>query len=359
MTVGTVFDIERDERPPGRPQRRRWVLVLVGILAVLVVLVAVIALWVRSQINPSGAPGKPVQITITKGMSTDSLASLLEREHVIKNATVFSYYVKFNGGADSIKAGDFDFRTNSSMGQVVKVLEAGPKVEIDRITIPEGLNLKEVAAKVGALPGRSADSFLALAKGGTVHSRYQAPGSTDLEGFLMPETYFIDRKDDETRILTRMVIAFDDTASQLDIEGGAARLGLTPQQVVTVASLIEREAKVDEDRAKIARVIYNRLAKKMPLQIDATVQYALGQQKARLLNKDLEIDSPYNTYKVAGLPPGAIASPGRKSLEAALNPTAGNWLYYVIADANGRHNFADTAAQFERFKAEAKAKGLL
>ncbi|MDQ6927947.1 MAG: endolytic transglycosylase MltG [Actinomycetota bacterium] len=358
MTVGTVFDVEHDGLPPRRERRRRWVLVLLGILAVLVIAAVLLFTWVRGQINPSGSPGKEVQITVTKGMSTGSLASLLERKGVIKSATVFTYYARFNG-ADSIKAGDFTLHANSSMGQVVKVLEAGPNVQIDRITIPEGLNLKETAARVGALPGRSADRFLAIAMSGTVHSRYQPAGSNNLEGFLMPDTYFIDRKDDEARILTRMVSAFDDTATQADIEGGAARLGLTPDQVVVVASLVEREAKVDDDRGKIARVIYNRLAKKMPLQIDATVQYALGQQKAKLLNKDLEIDSPYNTYKVSGLPPGPIAAPGRKSLDAALNPTPGAWLYYVIADANGRHNFANTSAEFEKFKAEAKAKGLL
>jgi UPF0755 protein len=358
MSVDTVFDIERNGMPPERRPRRRWVLVLVGILATLIIVAALVVLWLRGQINPSGPPGKEVQITVTKGMSTDALATLLEREGVIKNATVFTYYVRFNG-ADSIKAGDFTMHANSDMGEVVKILDAGPKVEIDRITIPEGLNLKEIAARVGTLPGRTADRFLALASSGTVHSRYQPAGSNDLEGFLMPETYFIDRKDDEARILNRMVTAFDDTASQLDIAGGAAKLGVTPDQVVVVASLVEREARVDEDRGKIARVIYNRLAKKMPLQIDATVQFALGEQKARLLNKDLEINSPYNTYKVNGLPPGAIAAPGRESLEAALNPTPGNWIYYVIADANGRHNFAETSAQFEKFKAEAKAKGLL
>jgi UPF0755 protein len=353
----TIYDVESDQ-PPSSPRRpRRWVLVLVGILAALVIAGAVVGLWVRSQINPSGPPGKEVQITVTKGMSTDSLASLLERKGVIRNATVFAYYARFNG-ADSVKAGDFTLQTNSDMGRVVRVLAAGPKVEIDRITIPEGLNIKEIADKVAKLPGRSADRFLTLASSGAAHSNYQVAGSTQLEGFLMPETYFINRKDDETRILTRMVTAFDDTATQLDIAGGAARLGLTPQQVVVVASMVEREAKVDEDRAKIARVIYNRLAKNMPLQIDATVQYALGQQKAKLFDKDLKVNSPYNTYNIVGLPPGPIASPGRKSLDAALHPTPGAWLYYVLADANGRHNFADTSAQFEQFKAEAKAKGL-
>lgn len=356
MTVGTVFDVERGDLPPHRGRPRRWVLVLIGILAVLVIASALVVLWARGQINPSGPPGKEVQITVTKGMSTSSLASLLERNGVIKNATVFTFYVRFNG-ADAIKAGDFRFRTNSEMGQVVKVLEAGPKVEIDRITIPEGLNINEIAARVAALPGRSAERFLALASSGAVRSRYQPAGSNNLEGFLMPDTYFIDRKDDENRILTRMVTVFDDTAAQAGIEGGA-RLGLTPDQVVVMASLIEREAKVDEDRGKIARVIYNRLAKKMPLQIDATVQYALGQQKAKLTENDTRINSPYNTYNFSGLPPGPIAAPGRKSLEAVLNPTPGAWLYYVLADANGRHNFAETSAQFEKFKAEAQAKGL-
>lgn len=353
----TVYDIERDSGS-GADRRRRWPFIVAGIAAAAILLSVLAFVWVQRQINPSGSPGKEVQITVTKGMSTGALASLLEKKGVISSATVFGYYAKFNG-ADSIQAGEFTLRTNSSMGDVVNVLEAGPKLKLDRVTIPEGFTLKEVANRVATLPGKSADRFLAASSDGSVRSRYQSATSKNLEGFLLPETYFVQDGDDEAKILTRMASAFDSTATELDLAGGAARLKLTPEQVVVVASLIEREAKVDEDRGKIARVIYNRLGKGMPLQIDATVQYALGQQKAKLLNSDLAIDSPYNTYKVAGLPPGPIASPGRKSLEAALNPTPGAWLYYVLADANGRHNFADDAAQFERFKAEAKAKGLL
>jgi UPF0755 protein len=353
----TVYDVEQD-RAPERGPRRRWPLVLLAIAVAVLLIGGIAVFWVQRQINPSGSPGKEVQITVSKGMSTDALASLLEKRGVISNATVFSYYAKING-ADTIQAGEFTLRQNQHMGDVIKILEAGPKPEIDRVTIPEGFTLKEIANRVGTIPGKSADRFLAAANTGAVRSQYEAAGSNNLEGLLLPETYFVQHGDDEVKILGRMVSAFDTTASEIDLTGGAARLNLSPQQIVVVASIIEREAKVDDDRGKIARVIYNRLAKGMPLQIDATVQYALGENKPKLLNKDLEVNSPYNTYKVVGLPPGPIASPGRKSLEAALNPTPGAWLYYVLADATGRHNFADDAVQFERFKAEAKAKGLI
>jgi UPF0755 protein len=155
-----------------------------------------------------------------------------------------------------------------------------------------------------------------------------------------------------------MVESFDALATRLDISSAAARLGVTPYQAVVVASMVEREARVDEDRGKVARVIYNRLAAEMPLQIDATIQFALGKQKDVLLFSDLEIDSPYNTYKVAGLPPGPIASPGQESLAGALAPTPGAWLYFVVIDENGHHAFADTLAEHNRNVALAEQKGV-
>jgi UPF0755 protein len=156
-----------------------------------------------------------------------------------------------------------------------------------------------------------------------------------------------------------MVHAFDDHANRIGLPQAATRLRLTPYEVVVVASMVEREARVDEDQAPIARVIYNRLARDMPLQIDATVQYALGKQKQRLLLSDLEIDSPYNTYKIPGLPPGPIASPGREVLSSVLDPPPSPFVYYVLADANGKHAFATTAEEHARLVAAARAKGLL
>jgi UPF0755 protein len=339
-------------------ERRRWPLVLLGVLAALALAVALGVTWVRGQINPSGPPGSEIRVTIAPGQSTDEIARLLHQRGVVRNSTVFAYYARFTG-ADSIKAGDFVFHHNEHMAAVIRILQHGAETKTDRVTIPEGLTLREIAAKVGALPGRSAERFLSVAEGGTVRSQYQPANVNSLEGLVLPETYFVDHNDDETKILTRMVAAFDEFATRAGLPTAAARLNLTPYQVVVVASMVEREAKVDEDRSPIARVIYNRLQKGMPLQIDATVQYALGKQKEHLTEKDLKVSSPYNTYANKGLPPGPIASPGRKSLEAALDPPPSPYIYYVLADANGRHAFASTADEFERLKAEARSKGLL
>lgn len=360
MSVETTHDLYEDEYPPGpwgRP-RRNWPLIALALGLVVLLVAGIGALWVNNRINPPGAPGVPVQIVVSSGMSTADVADLLERQDVIASATVFSWYARFKG-AGSIKAGTYSIRRGEDLGTVLRVLEEGAKPSSDRITIPEGLTVNDVAERVGRLPGRSAPRFLEVAESGSVRSPVQPPGSTNLEGVLFPETYFVEAKDDEAGILARMVGAFDQAANELDIRGAAARLGITPYEAVVVASMIEREAKVDEDRGPIAQVIYNRLDKGMPLQIDATVLYSLGRSSGRVLNRDLEADSPYNTYKVEGLPPAPIASPGRKSLEAALNPTPGPWLWYVLADANGKHAFASTDQEFARFRAQAQAKGLL
>jgi UPF0755 protein len=323
-----------------------------------VVSVGAIGLWYQRNVDPPGKPGAEVAITVAPGMSTGEIGALLERRGVISSAKVFHYYVKFNG-LGTVEAGDYTLHQREAMATVVKTLEGGAKVDKGiPLTIPEGLTLPEVAKLVGTLPGRSADKFLQVAAGGTVRSRYQAPGVTSLEGLLLPETYFFAADDDETAILRRMVDSFDALATRLDIDAGAARLGVTPYQAVVVASMVEREARVDEDRGKVARVIYNRLAAGMPMEIDATIQFALGKQKEVLLFSDLEIDSPYNTYKVAGLPPGPIASPGQESLVAALDPTPGKWIFFVVVDENGHHAFAETLAEQNRNIALAEQRGV-
>jgi len=338
--------------------RRRWPLVLGAVVLVGFTAFAVVALWFQRNVNPPGDPGAEVSITVEPGMSTGEVGQLLEREGVITSASVFRYYVKLNG-LGTVEAGDYTLNQKEDMARVVDVLEAG--AEVDKglpLTIPEALTIPEVAKLVGTLPGRTAERFLQVAASGTVTSRYQGPGITSLEGMLLPETYFFDADDDEVAILRRMVESFDALATSLDITNASARLGITPYEAVVVASMVEREARVDEDRGKVARVIYNRLAAEMPLQIDATVQFALGKQKEVLLFADLEIDSPYNTYRNAGLPPGPIASPGQESLAATLSPTPGPWIYFVVIDENGRHEFAETLAEHNRNVALAEQKGV-
>jgi UPF0755 protein len=358
MSVLAPYDLDNDDYDYREGHRWPWI-VLGGLVAVLLLFGAA-AIWVRNQLDPPGKPGAAVTVRVDKGMSLGDVEKLLASKGVVVNGTVFKWYVKFNG-APSVEAGDYTFHKRDSMAAALKTLKDGARSTEKPITftVPEGLTLKEIADKVGELPGRSAEKFLEVAKSGTVRSRYEPAGSNNLEGLLLPETYFLSPGDDETAILRKMVDLFDQTADRVNLVNAAAKLKVTPYQVVIVASMVEREAKVPEDRGPIAQVIYNRLNAGMRLQIDATVEYALGEHKTSLLYSDLDVDSPYNTYKVDGLPPGPIASPGQASLEAAAQPTTGPWLYYVLSDSNGKHAFATTLDEFNRLVAEAKQKGII
>jgi len=342
-----------------REHGRRWPFVLLGLALSFLVAGGAAVIWVQHQINPPGALGPVVPITVQKGMSTVAIGDLLEREGVIVNATVFKFYVKLTG-AGSIEAGDYSLHKASNLGQVLKVLEGGAaKAADDRVTIIEGLTLPKIAQRVGEMPGRSAAKFLEVAKSGAVRSQYQPAGSTNLEGFILPETYFVAKTDDETAILKKMVDAFDKVAGQLDVSGAAARLHVTPYQIIVVASIVEREALIDDDRGKVARVIYNRLDDKMQLQMDSTVLYAIGKEgKSNVTLDDRKINSPYNTFVTPGLPVGPISQPGRKSLEGAVAPPPGDWIYFVTTDVSGRSSFTANYNQFLRDVAVCQSKGL-
>ena len=337
---------------------RRWPFVLLALVVGFLILAGFGVLWVQRQINPPGPSGPEVRLTVVPGMSTADIGALLQREGIIASADVFKYYTRLTG-LGTIEAGDYSLEKKSDMSDVVKVLEGGAaKAEDERVTVPEGLTLGQVAKVIGEMPGRSADKFLEVASSGTIRSQYQPPGNNSLEGLILPETYFITKGDDEVKILRKMVDAFDKVATELNLSGAAARFGLTPYQAVIVASMVEREARVDEDRGKVARVVYNRLERKMPLQIDATVLFALGREQQSVSFKDREVESPYNTYRISGLPPGPIASPGRKSIEATVSPTPGNWIYYVLTDPSGKHSFTADDREFQNLVNQCIAKGL-
>ena len=240
------------------------------------------------------------------------------------------------------------------------MLDDGPRVAVARLTIPEGYTLEQIAARVGRIPGRSADKFLELANSGRVRSQFQPTGTNSLEGFLFPDTYAINPDtDDEERILRRMVERFDSIGVELGLENAETSLGRRPYDVLIVASMIEREARIADERPKVARVVYNRLEQGIALGIDATTRYELNKPTGPLLKSELERDSPYNTRTRKGLPPTPISNPGRAALQAALSPEPGPWIYYVIADAEGRHTFVVTDREFQRAKAEAQRKGLI
>jgi UPF0755 protein len=359
-----LFDQEHDgvEPPAGRERRGRagrWLAVVGGVVAVLLVLAVAAGLWVRGKIDPSGGPGEEVAVSIPEGTSTSGIAELLADEGIVSDASVFKYYVRFSGGG-AFQAGDYTLRRNSAMGEVVDVLGQGPEIAFERLTVPEGLTLEEIAERVEEIDRFSADRFLELARSGSVRSQYQPEGVDSLEGLLFPDTYQVDPREDEAAVLARMVEQFDEVATQLGYDQAEEKVGLSPYEAIVVASLVESEARVPEDRAKISRVIHNRIERGMLLQVDATVIYARGERRegGRVLFEDLEVDSPYNTYRNPGLPPTPIAVPGRAALEAALNPEEGDWLYYVKYEEDGTHAFSTTNEEHNRRIAEAKAKGV-
>jgi UPF0755 protein len=336
--------------------RRRWPIWLLGFVVVVLLAAAVGALVVRGDIDP-GHPGAQVAVSIPTGASTDQIASILAKAGVIRDSTVFRFYVKTKGGVSPFLPGTYHLDRNSSYGTVISALEQGPPIVYQKFTIPEGFTVAEIAARVGALPGHTAAGFLAAVNSGQVKSQYQPPGSTSLGGLLFPATYTVRAGAGDVSIVQMMVSAFDDNVADLNLSQTAATLGVTPYQVIIVASMVEREAKLDEDRGPIASVIYNRLRANMLLQIDATLLYGEGITDPNQIDKSS--NSPFNTYKFKGLPPTPISNPGVPSLTAAAQPPSTNYLYYVLIDPDGKTGFASTATQFNQLETEARAKGLI
>jgi UPF0755 protein len=369
------FDRDEDteveaERPAGggpgggRPRRRRpdarrrWPILVALVLVVAVLAAGLGAVWVQRKIDPPGGPGRRVSVVVPRGATTADVADLLEEKGVISDARIFGYYLRVRGDVD-VQAGTFPLREDSSMGDVRAALDEGPRLAFTDVTVPEGKWVSDVDDIVAAVPGFDAASFTAEVESGVVRSLYQPQDVTSLEGLLFPDTYRVDENEDEQTVLARMVSTLDQVATELGYADAAARVGREPYEVLIIASLVEAEAKVDGDRAKIARVIYNRLAQNMTLGIDATVYYALQRRGGGLTRSDLEVESPYNTRVNPGLPPTPIGLPGRASLEAAINPEPGPWLYYVLADEEGNHAFSESFAEFQRNVADAREKGLL
>jgi UPF0755 protein len=345
------------ERGRHRRRRRRTFIAL-GIVLLPIILVLVVGAWFLYELNPLGGPGQRVSVDIPRRTGNAAIGDLLENKSVIGSSQAFQIYVGVTRAGPFVP-GHYTMRENLGVRDAVGILKSGPaKGPQFRLVVPPGLTLAAVADRVGMLRGHNRDTFLQVAQSGTVRSKYQPPDVTSPEGLVYPDTYFVSKDETDQQILTRLVSAFDQKADTIGLSGANAS-GMTPYQTVVAASLIEREAKLDEDRPLISAVIHNRLAAGRPLQIDATVCFAKGGCNASPTAADLALDSPYNTYKVAGLPPTPISSVTVKSLQAAQNPAPVPYLYYVLSDKNGKHKFATTQEEHNRNVEEARQKGLL
>jgi UPF0755 protein len=338
-----------DSRP--RHPRRRGLIVLVVLFVLLAALAGGFGSYYRWATGASG-PQTPVLVDIPPGATGAQVADILKANGVIRSAFAFRMLAKFRGHGAGFDAGQYRMTTNMTVSAALDALEQPPAVHAIRVTIPEGFTVSGTAARIGKAIGTSPSAIAAAANSGTYSLPPFLPaGSKTTEGFLFPNTYDFLHAESPSAVVNRLLGEFRVEANTLPW-ANAKKLGVTPYQVVIIASMIEREAKFQSDRGKIARVIYNRLAKGMYLQIDATVEYALGSHKATLTNADLAVNSPYNTYLHKGLPPTPIANPGLASLKAALSPTNGNWLYYVLIDKAGHHAFTASYQEFLHLKAQ-------
>ncbi len=349
-------------------KRSGWKTVLL-ILLIIFLLGAVAAggagYYVYRSLQPM-AQGEPVEVSIPSGTGSAGIAKLLEDKGIIRSGMVFSGYLKVKQEGGRFQAGNYQLAPGMTLAEITDKLNRGDviKEEMIRFTIPEGYTVLQIADKLAADGIVNKESFLALAADATKWTQAWVKSIPDnnqlryrLEGYLFPETYEMKKESTEQAILERLLSEWERKQKSLPQgwEAQLDKLGLDLHGILTVASLVEREVAVDEERPLVAGVIYNRLKQKMPLQIDATVQYLFDKQKERLFEKDLQTQSPYNTYLNSGLPPGPIASPGLLSIKAALYPEETKYLFYVTKkDGSGRHLFAETFEEHKKNNAASK-----
>ncbi|SEO13318.1 UPF0755 protein [Paenibacillus sophorae] len=330
--------------------------VIRNLLIVLLLLIAMAGagIWyIWNGMKPVEPSGPAVNITIEKGMGSSEIADLLESKGIIRSALLFKGYLKWTNEGSQFKAGTYSAAPGATYDNLITRLNAGDVVKKETVvfTIPEGYTAKQIADRLAQAWGKDASLFLSLMDTGAELKEtdiLSIPQEKDirhrLEGYMFPETYELVKDSTPQQIVEKMM---EELQKKLDsIPDWQTRLkarGLTLHELLTVASLVEREVVVDSERPLVAGVIYNRLNKGQKLEIDATVQYLFAQPKERLLYKDLEIKSPYNTYRNTGLPPGPICSPGLASIKAALEPEASDYYYYVTKkDGSQAHLFAKT-----------------
>lgn len=339
-------------KPASPPWRRR---VRVGVLGAGVVVVALLiwgVVWYEQQVH-AGPPGAQVVVEVTPGSSVSQVDDDLVRHHVASSSLALRIYWLFHG-TPVVGAGGYALRSHDSLAQVRARLASGPDV----LEIPAGFTVSETAARLSQLPGQSGSALEAAVSGRAVVSPYEPAGVANLDGLLGTGDYVVSRDEPATALLGQMVARFDQEAAAAGLDARAAALGVTPYQALTVASIVQKEGVYPQNLAKVARVVYNRLARGMMLQMDSTVLYAEHRDGGRVTSSDLALQSPYNTYLHTGLTPTPICFPSAASLQAALDPAPGNWLYFVLVSRDGTEAFSDTLAGQLANEQLAKSRGL-
>ena len=299
-----------------------------------------------------GPHGNAVRVIIPRGASFRTAADSMAAAGVITSPLAFRVYARLKGRDRQIQAGTYLLRRGTRWSDLVGEMNGGVGI-LNRVTIPEGFTITQITPVLVRALNTTSDSVEAAVRDSALRARLADPAET-LEGYLFPDTYVFAPGTTAREAVAEMVRRFE-REWKPEYDAQAAALGRSRHEIVTMASIVEKEARLPEERPVIAAVYYNRLKYNMPLQADPTVQYALGRHTERVLYRDLTIDSPYNTYLHPGLPPGPIASPGGASLRAALAPAKVPFLYFVAAP-DGHHEFRETMAGHEEAKRAVRAE---
>lgn len=344
------------------PKRSVWNIVfIVAALFILIMLGAItgVSLYVSQALRPAPASAREVRIVIPAGSRPAQIAGILEQAGLIRDERIFTYYLKWKKEGSRFQAGEYAMTPGMPLEAIIAKLNGGETVkeETVKLTIPEGYTAAQIADKIAKATGKPYEDAIRLldqppAYRGAVIAAL--PDATQIrhkaEGYLFPETYEFKKGTGPEEMVQRMLAETDGKIAAIPgWDEQLKRTGLTLHQLLTVASLVEREVALDEERPMVAGVIMNRLKRNMPLQIDATIQYLFDKPKERLTEKDLQLESPYNTYLHPGLPPGPIASPSEASIKAALAPAETKYLFYVTKkDGSKGHLFAETFEEHKR-----------
>jgi UPF0755 protein len=335
---------------------RKIVSIIAGVALLLLLIVGISGYaYISSALKPVDENAqKEIAVEIPLGSGITNISQILESKGIIKNATVFKYYAKFQNES-SFQAGNYTFTQAMTLDEILKTLKTGKlyREPIFSITVPEGLTLEQIADVIAKNTPHSAKDVMAKLTDQAFIELMMAEFPElltdeifaedirhDLEGYLYPATYpYFEKNPTIEEVIQPMIKAMDDIV--LSYREAITESGMSVHEFLTFASLLEEEATATTDRETIASVFFNRIEVEMPLQTDPTVLYSLGGHKERVLFEDLEVDNPYNTYKVKGLPPGPIAGAGKTSLEATLNPSDTDYLYF-LAGSDGVNHFAKT-----------------
>lgn len=286
-----------------------------------------------------GSPGPETKdVLIPRGLSLKAVSELLAKEGVVQHPIIFQNLLRFTRGNKKVRAGEFRFKVGANLLNTLKVLYSSEPIT-HSITVPEGWNVRQIASLLADKNLGNSERFIKLALSSDSAKKYRL-GTPHLEGFLYPDTYFFSRVDGEERILEAMVNRFFQEYNSR-FKSRIASSGMPLEKVVTLASIVEKETGKAGERPLIASVFFNRLKKGMRLQSDPTTIYGINNFNGNITKADLLTWTPYNTYKISGLPPGPIASPGGDAIEAVLSPQTSDYLYFV-SDNNGSHFFSKT-----------------